>query len=88
MSRRRNPIRPEIVIVTVKNNRVTGVPGREDKDSMHIFDVSAMPPVSRAVEKGMFKASTIWPLGDAYSFGKKLTTKQIADLIAFLKQSK
>jgi putative heme-binding domain-containing protein len=79
-----------IITVTAKNNRtVTGVLRQEDKESMQIYDVSALPPVSRTVEKGDVQSvdhtgRSAMP-GD---FAKKLTPRQIVDLIAFLKQSK
>jgi putative heme-binding domain-containing protein len=80
----------QLIIVTTKNNRtITGVRRREDKESMQIFDVSALPPVSRTVEKG--DVSGVDQTGRSAmpgDFGKRLTPQQVADLIAFLKQSK
>jgi putative heme-binding domain-containing protein len=80
----------QLIVVTTKNNRtVTGVRRREDGDSIQVYDVSALPPVSRTIEKGdVFNVSETHTSAMPGDFTKRLTPKQIVDLVAFLKQTK
>ncbi len=76
-----------LISVTTKDERVvTGVKRRETDELIQVYDVSALPPVSRSIAKE--DVGTITATGRSAmpgDFGKRLTPKQLADLVAFLK---
>jgi putative heme-binding domain-containing protein len=76
-----------LITVTTKDGRVvTGVKRRETDEVIQVYDVSALPPVSRSIAKE--DVGKVAPTGQSAmpaDFGKRLTPKELADLIAFLK---
>jgi putative heme-binding domain-containing protein len=78
-----------LISVTAKDGRVvTGVKRRETEDAIQVYDVSAMPPVSRSIAKeDVSKVEATGRSAMPADFGKRLTPKQLADLTAFLRAS-
>jgi putative heme-binding domain-containing protein len=76
-----------LITVTTKDGRViTGVKRRETDEVIQVYDVSALPPVSRSITKeDVGKVAATGQSAMPADFGKRLTPKQLADLIAFLK---
>ncbi len=79
-----------LIAVTTKDNRViTGIKRREDDESIQVYDVTSLPPVSRTISKEDIRSvertkRSAMP-GD---FAKRLSEKQLAELVAFLRQTK
>jgi putative heme-binding domain-containing protein len=78
-----------LITVTAKDGRVvTGVKRRETDEVIQVYDVSASPPVSRSISKDdVSKVETTGRSAMPGDFGKRLSQKQLADLVAFLKGS-
>ena len=76
-----------LITVTTKDGRaVTGVKRRETDDVIQVYDVSALPPVSRSIAKeDVGKVETTGRSAMPADFGKRLSQKELGDLTAFLK---
>jgi putative heme-binding domain-containing protein len=76
-----------LITVTAKDGRiVTGVKRRETDEVIQVYDISATPPVSRSIAKeDIGKVETTGRSAMPGDFGKRLSEKQLADLVAFLR---
>jgi putative heme-binding domain-containing protein len=76
-----------LITVTTKDGRViTGVKRRETDEVIQVYDMSALPPVSRSIAKeDVAKMEATGLSAMPADFGKRLTPKQLSDLVVFLK---
>jgi putative heme-binding domain-containing protein len=76
-----------LIAVTTKDGRVViGVKRRETDEVIQVYDVSVLPPVSRSIAKeDVSKVESTGRSAMPADFGKRLTPKQLSDLVAFLK---
>lgn len=66
--------------------QITGVKRDEEKDSIRLYDLSSLPPVSRQFLKSEIAGSTqAEAAGCPGNYASKYTLKQLLDLVAFLK---
>jgi putative heme-binding domain-containing protein len=67
---------------------IEGIPSGEDKDVLHFYDTSSLPPIYRRIPKKDIKArerrdSPVMP----NDYAAKLTLQELLDVVAFLKSA-
>lgn len=75
-----------LALTTKDGQRYVGVKRDEDETMIRLFDVSTLPPISRAFLKtDISKTETLKTSAMPADYGTKLSLKQLLDLVSFLK---